>query len=194
MNSLLKRPGLVVLGVIVIIILVAAVVLAGSYNGFVTKDAAADTQWAQVETQYQRRFDLIPNLVRASEAVMDQEVEVFKALADARSRYAGAATPEQQAAAANDVEGALSRLLVVVESYPQLKSSENVLAVQAELAGTENRISAERGRYNEAVLDYNLAVRRFPSSIAASVFGFGEREPFEAQAGTEQAPEAFTDR
>lgn len=186
-----KRTGFIVLGVIVALAIILGISLVGAYNGFITKNTAADTQWAQVETQYQRRFDLIPNLVRAAEAVMEQEKEVFTALADARARYSGAGTPDEKAQAATQVEGALSRLLVVVENYPQLNSSQNVLNVQAELAGTENRISVERGRYNETVQDYNLAVKRLPGALIAGLFGFDERSFFEAAEGTDVAPQAF---
>ena len=189
-----KRSWVIVLGVLVVIAVLVIGTLVSMYNGFVTKEAAVDTQWAQVENQFQRRFDLIPNLVRAAESVQDQEQDVFLGIADARSKYAGATTPEQKAEAANEVEGSLARLLVVIESYPQLASAQNVLSVQDELAGTENRLSAERGRFNERVQEYNLAVRRFPASIVAAVFGFQPRALFEAAAGADQAPEAFTPR
>ena len=179
-----KRPWIIVLALVVIV----AALLISSYNGFVTASAGVDTQWAQVETQYQRRYDLIPNLVESVKGLMDQEKEVFTALADARSRYAGAATPDEKAQAAGQVDSALSRLLVVVEAYPALRSSESVQTLMAQLEGTENRVSTERGRYNEAVQAYNLKVRRFPGSIAAAIFGFDARSPFEAADGAETAP------
>lgn len=158
-----------------------------TYNKLVTLDVSADTQWKQVETQYQRRFDLIPNLVEAVKKVMTQEQEVFTAIAEARTRYSGATTPEARAAAANQVESALGRLLVITENYPQLKSSEVMLSFNSQLEGTENRIATERSRYNEAVENYNLKVKRVPSSIIAAITGFGEREYFNATAGAENA-------
>ncbi len=175
-----------------IIIIAVIVILAGyfgiTYNKLVSARTSADAQWAQVETQYQRRFDLIPNLVNAVKGVMKQETAVFGAIADARTRYAGAATPDAKAAAASEVESSFARLLVVMENYPQLQSASNVQTLQAQIEGTENRISTERGRYNDDVRSYNLAVSRFPSSLVASMFGFDSRAYFEAAAGTEVAP------
>lgn len=179
-----KRPWVIVLALAVVIGIVAI----GTYNGFVTKAAAVDTQWAQVEAQYQRRFDLIPNLVESAKSIQTQEKEVFTALADARSRYAGAGSPEQKAEAANQLEGSLARLLVVVENYPQLRSAESVATLMDQLEGTENRISVERNRYNESVQAYNLAVNRLPGSLLARLFGFGPRTYFDAAPGTENAP------
>lgn len=177
-------------GVIAIIIVVVLIVIYGftTYNSLVTLSVASDTQWKQVETQYQRRFDLIPNLVESVKGVMKQEQTVFKAIADARSRYAGATTAQGKAEAANQVESALGRLLVITENYPQLKSLETAQSLIAELAGTENRISVERNRYNEKVQSYNLKVKRIPSSIVANMTGFHEREYFNAKPGSEDAP------
>ena len=120
--------------------------------------------------------------------ILSSNIGCFGAIADARTRYAGAATPNEKAAAASEVESAFARLLVVMESYPQLQSSQNVLALQSQIEGTENRISTERGRYNEDVRAYNLTASRFPSSLVAGAFGFGPRSYFEAAAGTEVAP------
>jgi LemA protein len=177
----------------IVIILVVVLVVFGfyftsTYNKLVTANTAADAQWAQVETQYQRRFDLIPNLVNAVKGIMNQEQAVFNAIAEARTRYAGASTPNDKAAAASEVESAFARLLVVMENYPQLQSASNVAALQSQIEGTENRISVERGRYNEGVRDYNLVVSRFPSSIVAGIAGYDSRTYFEAAAGTEVAP------
>jgi LemA protein len=180
----MKKSTIVIIAVIVVIL----GYFGTSYNRLVTLNTAADAQWAQVETQYQRRFDLIPNLVNAVKGVMKQEQAVFDAIADARTHYSGAATPNDKAAAASEVESSFARLLVVMENYPQLQSSQNVLALQSQIEGTENRISVERGRYNEAVRDYNLSASRFPSSLAAATFGFHPRAYFEAAAGTEAAP------
>lgn len=159
-----------------------------TYNGLVTLNIAADTQWKQVETQYQRRFDLIPNLVESVKGIMNQEQTVFTAIADARTKYSGAVTPDEKAAAATQVESALGRLLVITENYPLLKSSDTVTALMSQLEGTENRVSVERMRFNENIQSYNLKVKRFPSSIMALIFGFGERQYFNAAPGSETAP------
>lgn len=166
-----------------------ALSLVGSYNGFITQSQMVDQQWAQVETQYQRRFDLIPNLVKSVEGIMKQEQKIFGDLAAARANYAGAATVDTKAAAAGEVESALSRLLVIMENYPELKSNESVNRLMDELAGTENRIAVERQRFNESVTQYNLSVRRFPGSLIAGMFGFGPRSLFTAAPGSENAPE-----
>ncbi|OGY63661.1 MAG: LemA family protein [Candidatus Harrisonbacteria bacterium RIFCSPLOWO2_02_FULL_41_13b] len=170
--------------------IVAVVVLYSwtSYNGFVGSNEAVDNQWAQVETQYQRRFDLIPNLVESVRGIMKQEQEVFGKLAEARTRYSGATSVNDRVKAANEVETALSRLLVVVENYPQLRSVETVQTLMVQLEGSENRVSVERGRYNEAVRVLNVKVKRFPSNIIAKLFNFDERVYFEAAEGAENAP------
>ncbi len=170
--------------------IVALVVLYGivSYNGFVRMAAAVDNQWAQVETQYQRRFDLIPNLVSSVQGVLKQEQKVFGDIAEARTRYSGAATVSEKVAAANQVEGALARLLVVMENYPQLRSVEAVANLMTQLEGTENRISVERKRFNDSVATLNVATKRFPSNLIASIFGFEGREYFEAAEGSQNAP------
>lgn len=175
----------IIIGVLVVIV---AVYAGGKYNGLVTQSEGIDAQWAQVESQYQRRFDLIPNLVASVQGAMKQEQAVFTAIADARTRYAGAATPETKAAAATQVESALGRLLVVMENYPQLASIGTVQSLMAELAGTENRVSVERMRYNEMVRDYNVSVKTFPGALVARVFGFDARTMFEAATGAEVAP------
>ena len=170
--------------------IVAVIVLYGivSYNGFVRMDTAVDNQWAQVETQYQRRFDLIPNLVSSVQGVLKQEQKVFGDIAEARTRYSGASTVSEKVAAANQVESALARLLVVMENYPQLRSVEAVTNLMTQLEGTENRISVERKRFNDSVATLNAATKRFPSNLIASIFGFDAREYFEAAEGAEKAP------
>jgi LemA protein len=167
---------------------VLAIWVFSSYNGLVGSNEAVSSQWAQVETQYQRRFDLIPNLVNSVKGVMNQEQEIFTALADARTRYSGATTADDKAAAATQVESALGRLLVIVENYPQLQSSQTVRDLMTQLEGTENRISVERKRYNDEVRAYNLKTKQFPSSIAANIFGFKEHAYFEAAEGSATAP------
>ena len=167
------------IGIVVIVILLLMWMLSG-YNGLVSANIKADTQWAQVETQYQRRLDLIPNLVSTVKGITKQELSVFGELANARKGYAGATSVNDKVLASNQVEGALSRLLVITENYPVLRSSENFNSLMTELAGTENRISVERMRFNDAVAVYNLAVKTFPSNITAKVFGFSERSLFKA--------------
>lgn len=178
------------IGILLIFALILVLYVRSTHNGLVEREQASDAQWAQVETQLQRRFDLIPNLVESVKGIFEQEREVFGRLADARSRYAGAAAaaPEQRAQAASELEGALARLLVIVENYPQLRSAENVRQLMDELAGTENRIAVERGRYNERVLEYNNMVKRFPSNMIAGMFGFDERAYFTAAPGAAVVP------
>lgn len=156
----------------------------GVYNSLVKSRESVKAQWQQVETQYQRRFDLIPNLVESVKGIMAQEQKVFGDLAEARTRYAGNRTPEN----ATQLETALGRLLVIVENYPELRSSENVAGLMAELAGTENRVAVERRRYNEKVRDYNQSIKIFPRNILANLFGFSEEQYFESQEGTENVP------
>jgi LemA protein len=159
-----------------------------SYNTFVSKEEGIKAQWAQVENQLQRRNDLIPNLVETTKGIAQQEKDVFGQIADSRAKMAGATTPAQTIQAANEQSAALGRLLVVVENYPQLRSSESFGRLMDELSGTENRIAVERMRYNERVQDYNITRRRFPSNITAGIFGFKEYPLFNAPPAAEQVP------
>lgn len=177
----------ILIGVIAIVVVLCAYVFT-TYNSLVKLSIDTDTQWKQVEVGYQRRFDLIPNLVESVKGIMKQETSVFTAIADARTKYAGASTPDAKAQAAGQVESALGRLLVITENYPQLKSSDTVQTLMSQLEGTENRISVERSRFNESARLYNLKVKQVPSSIIASMFGFEEKAYFEAIAGSEVAP------
>jgi LemA protein len=174
--------------VLVAVAIVLGLSLVSSYNGLVTLSQNADRQWAQVETQYQRRYDLIPNLVSSVEANLKQEQKVFADIAQARTRYAGATTIDDKTQAASELESAVSRLLVIMENYPELTSQQSVSKLMDELAGTENRISVERRRFNEEVTNYNLSVRRFPGSLMANLFHFAPRPLFESTAGADQAP------
>jgi LemA protein len=175
---------------IVLAVIVLAVIYGWTaYNSFVSANTNVDKQWAQVETQYQRRFDLIPNLVNSVKGMMSQEKSVFDAISEARTKYSGAATIDEKAGAAQQVETALGRLLVVMENYPQLKSAENVQTLMVQLEGTENRIGTERTRFNEAVQALNLKVKTFPSNMIAKIFGFTERVYFEATEGADSAPQ-----
>lgn len=184
----MKNKWLIVVIAVVAVLVLVGGAFGGYYNSFVAKEQAVNTQWAQVETQYQRRFDLVPNLVEAVKGTLKQEQKVFGDIAEARKGYAGAQTTEQKVAAANQMESALSRLLVIVENYPQLRSNETVRDLMAQLEGAENRISVERRRYNEEVQTYNVAVKRFPGMIFAGTFGFEERTPFQSEKGAEKAP------
>jgi len=177
-----------VLIILVVIVALGAIYGWSMYNKFVTANESVDNQWAQVETQYQRRLDLIPNLVESVKGIMNQEQEVFGAIAEARTRYAGATTANEQAQAATGVESALSRLLVIMENYPELKSAENVQTLMVQLEGTENRISVERKRYNDTAREFNVMVKRIPAKWFASWFGFGEKQYFESAEGSEIAP------
>jgi len=175
-----------------IILAIVVVLVAGymwmTYNKLVVANESIDGQWAQVETQYQRRFDLIPNLVNSVKGAMNQEQEVFGRLADARANYSGARTVDDKVSAATQVEGALARLLVVMENYPQLNSIQTVQTLMSQLEGTENRVSVERKRFNEVVQIYNVSVKRVPANMIASLFGFAERNYFESAEGAETAP------
>lgn len=163
--------------------------LASSYNHLVTLSENIDGQWAQVENQLQRRYDLIPNLVETVKGYAAHEKSAIQAVADARARLAGARSPEARVAAANQVEGALSRLLVVVEAYPDLKASANFQRLMDELSGTENRISVERMRYNEMVLAYNRTVKGLPMRFFARSFGFEPRAYFEPEKRAKETPQ-----
>ena len=184
----MKGGLFLVLGIIAVFVLVVVGALVGSYNGLVRLNAEVDKSWGQVENQLQRRNDLIPNLVETVKGIAAQEQTVFKMIADARAQMAGARSPGETMEASRAMDSALGRLLVVVENYPQLKSSENFLRLQDELAGTENRIATERMRYNEMVTEYNVKVKTFPTVFIAGIMGFQPRQLFEAVKGAETPP------
>ncbi len=177
-----------IIGVLVIGIIIIGGILVGQYNGLTQAKLAVETQWSQVETQYQRRFELIPNLVNTVKGYAAQEQQVFKDIADARTKYAGATSSNDKVEAVNQMESALGRLMVIVENYPQLKSDQLFIGLMAELSGTENRISVERRNYNLIVQDYNLKIRQFPSNLFAGIFGFKEAALFKSTEGAETAP------
>lgn len=170
------------------IILLALSLPGCSYNKFSTQEEAINAQWAEVQNQLQRRNDLIPNLVATVKGYAEHESGVFKEVADARSRLLAAKSPEETIQAANQQTSALGRLLAVVENYPQLKADAQFIRLQEELAGTENRLSVARMRYNEAVQSYNTQRRRFPSNVTAKVFGFKEHPYWEVPPEARQAP------
>lgn len=175
--------------VCVAVLVVAAGAVSGcSYNRFTSQEEAIKAQWGQVENQLQRRNDLIPNLVATVQGFAAQEKDVFQSVADARAQMAGATTPAQRIEAANAESSALARLLVVVENYPQLKSNETFMRLMDELAGTENRLSVERMRYNERLQEYNTLRRRFPANVTAKLFGFEEYPYFDAPVAAETVP------
>lgn len=158
------------------------------FNALVVANESVDAAWAQVETQYQRRVDLIPNLVATVRGAADFEQDTFTAVTEARSAWQSAGSQEARIAAANQLEGALARLLVTVEAYPQLQATQAFRDLLTQLEGTENRIGTARRDYNEAVRAYNLRVRRFPGLLLARLFGYGPRTFFEAAEGSETAP------
>lgn len=178
-------PLLLVVGLIVI----AVAVFGSSYNNFVQLEEDVNQSYAQLESQLQRRLDLIPNLVETVKGFADQEQEVIDSVTEARSSMANAGSVEEQAEADAELSGALSRLLVVVENYPEIRSSENFQQLSDELAGTENRIAVARQDYNGSVTEFNREVRSFPGNMVAGIFGFDEKEYFEADAGAEDAPD-----
>ncbi len=182
-----KKPWKIIIPIVIVVILVFWFV--GMYNGLVGTQVTVDEKWGNVEATYQRRVDLIPNLIETVKGYAAHEEDLFKEITAARSAWMNAKTPATQVKAANGLEGALGKLMLVVENYPDLKASTNFLALQDELAGTENRINVARQRYNDAVKSYNVKTRKFPTNIVASMFGFAQREMFEAAEGAETAPE-----
>ncbi len=176
-------------GGLLLVVLIIGGSLVGRYNGLVRTNEQIDGAWAQVENVLQRRADLISNLVETVKGFAAQEREVFEQVSNARSRLAGAVSPAEAAAANAGVTSALGRLLAIAENYPDLRSSQNFLRLQDELAGSENRIAVERRRYNDAVREYNTSVQVFPTNMIASTFGFGPREYFEAEEGATEVPE-----
>jgi LemA protein len=188
----MKRFGcLIAAGVAAIIVLILVLSVAGSYNSLVKKSQAVDNQWAQVETQLQRRFDLIPNLVNSVKGFFAQEQAIFNAITQARAKYAGAQASGNVgdiSSASNELEGALGRLLVIVEDNPEIKSNTLVQGLMDELASTENQISVERRRYNDAVRGYNTVIKSFPMMFFAGMFGFNEKPYFESVPGANAPP------
>ncbi|MGB8493390.1 MAG: LemA family protein [Candidatus Acidiferrum sp.] len=183
---------------ILVVLLILALVVGGAYvgrrNQMAIKREAVNAAWAQVDVVLQRRADLIPNLVETVKGYAVQEQTVFGAIAAARAALIGAKTPSDKIAANGQLDSALGRLLVVVENYPQLKSSENFMRLQDELAGTENRIAVERRRYNDTIQDYNTFIALFPNSLVASFAGFARNNAyFKTEEGARQAPKVNFD-
>jgi len=183
-----KKNVLIAVVVIAVILLIFYSGIKGYYNSFVTLDEGVKASWAQVENQLQRRYDLIPNLVETVKGFAAQEKDVFISVTEARSKVAGAKNIPDKIAANNQLTGALSRLLVTVERYPDIKSNQNFIRLQDELAGTENRIAVERRRYNEAVKTYNVKIRTFPANIMAGIFGFAKADFFDVPESAKELP------
>lgn len=183
------KRGFIILIVVVLLVAVLAGSLIGSYNGLVAMKEEVSTSFGNIDTQLQRRADLIPNLVSTVKGFAAQEQSVIDSVTEARAKLAGAQTVGEKASADGELTSALSRLLVVVENYPELKSNENFIQLSDELAGTENRIAVSRKDYNDTVKTYNTKIKSFPTVIIASLFGFDPAEYFEAAAGAEEVPQ-----
>ena len=174
---------------IVLAIALLAVALSGcGYNQMVTMKETVDSAWAQVQNQLQRRNDLIPNLVEVTKGYAAHEKEIFESVANARARLIGAGSRDEQIEAANQLTGALGRLLAIAEQYPQLKADQQFARLSDELAGTENRIAVERKRYNDTVQVYNTYIKQVPQTLYARLFGFAEQKYFEVPAAAQQVP------
>jgi len=176
------------LGIVLIIAFSMFSWVKGTYNTIVTIDEEVNGSWAQLENVLQRRFDLIPNLVETVKGYASHESEVLTQVTEARAKVGGAGSPASRMQAEGELTSALSRLMVVVENYPDLKANQNFLALQDQLEGTENRIAVERGRYITTVKTYNQFIRKFPANFLAGSFGFSTRESFEASDGAQTAP------
>ncbi|MCR5545863.1 MAG: LemA family protein [Lachnospiraceae bacterium] len=171
------------------VVVVLALMCIGSYNSLVSKETAVEEEAANIDTQLQRRADLIPNLVNTVKGYTDHEAEVFNAVTEAREKLLAAGTMSEKSAANDEVSTALSKLVAIAESYPELKSDKVYVDLMDELSGTENRISYARKSYNEAVASYNKAIKKFPGVIFANMFGFEKAEMFEAAESADSVPE-----
>ena len=176
------------LGIVAAIVIVVGMIFS-SYNGLVSMNENVTGKWAQVENQLQRRNDLIPNLVNTVKGYANHETDVFKQVSDARAKLGGAKTVAETSAANNEMNTALSRLLMVAENYPELKSNTNFTQLQDELAGTENRIAVARKDYNDAVQVYNAKIKSLPASLYAGAFGFTARDYFKADEAAQKVPQ-----
>ena len=183
----MKKSTIVIIVVVVILIAIIAG-LVSSYNGVVSLSEEVDNKFATIDTMLQRRADLIPNLVNTVKGYTNQEQAVIDSVTDARAKLAGANSVGEKANADQELTSALNNLLVVVENYPDLKSSQNFINLSDELAGTENRIATARKDYNDAVKKYNTKIKRFPTNIVSGMFGHGEKEYFQASEGSEEVP------
>ena len=185
----MKKKGLLI-GIVAVVVVIVLIIggLVSTYNGLVDKQAEVSNAEAQIQTYLQRRADLIPNLVNTVKGYAAHETEVYTALADARAKLNSASNAEEYSEALESYDSAISRLLVIVENYPELKANENFIYLQDELSGTENRIATARKDYNEAVTEYNKTIKKFPTVIFAGMLGFEEADLFEASADAQDAP------
>lgn len=189
----MNRKWLIPVGIIVALLLVVVLPLVGAYNDLVSRDEAVNQSFSDLDAVLQRRADLIPNLASAVRGALEQEQAVFGAIAEARTRYSGANTPEEKFEASDQLSSALARLLVIVESYPQLRSNDNITDLMTQLEGTENRVNQARRDYNETATSYNVNIRRFPRSMLAGMFGFERKPLFEADPTDREAPNVDLD-
>lgn len=187
MKAQMSPLTMVLLGILVVIAVIAVSYI-GIYNSLVSLDVKADTAWADVETQYQRRYDLIPNLVNTAQGYIEHERELLTEITKLRSQWGEAATQSEKIEASAALESAISRLLLVVENYPDLKAIEAFRVLMTQLEGTENRIAVARRDYNAAVLSFNTAIRVFPSNIIANMMGMQPKLFFESVEGAQDAP------
>ena len=199
MSKNAKKGCLIAIGVVVILIIITISSIIGTYNNMVKLDESVIEKWSQVENVYQRRYDLIPNLVNTVKGIAAHERETFTAVTEARAKAGGTFNISEQVLndpamfqkfqqAQSSLGGALQRLMVVMEKYPDLKANQNFLALQDQLEGTENRIAVERKRFNEAARYYNTYIKMFPKVIIANMFGFDEKQYFKSTEGAEEAP------
>lgn len=183
----MKKKGIII-AIIVGLVVILGIALISTNNNLVSMEAEVDAAFANIDTYLQRRADLIPNLVNTVKGYAAHEQEVIDSVTDARAKLAGASTVEEKAAADSALTTALNNLLVIVENYPDLKASANFTQLADELAGTENRIATARRDYNNAVQRYNTAIRKFPNNLVAGLFGFAQKDYFQASDGTQNVP------
>ncbi|HHW46261.1 MAG TPA: LemA family protein [Clostridiales bacterium] len=188
-----KNTGLIVLGVVIAVVVIIVGIFVSNYNSLVDLETDVEKYAGNINAELQRRSDLIPNLVNTVKGYAAHEEKIYTDIANARSRLAGASTMQEKAEANDELSSALSRLLVVVENYPDLKANQNFIGLQDQLEGTENRIKVARTDYNDAVKKYNNKIRRFPSNIVAGMFGFEKAEYFEASESAKEVPQVSFD-
>ncbi len=183
------KSGLKIGIVVIVIVVLLGIMIGSNYNSLVSKEEKVDSAFADISVQLERRADLIPNLVSTVKGYTSHENEVIEKITTAREKLLGAKTVDDMSSANDELTSALNNLFVIVENYPDLKSSENFINLQDELAGTENRIAVSRKDYNDAVNSYNTAIKKFPTNILAGMFGFDKKEYFETSEGKDEVPE-----